>query len=163
MCNLFEPYDVQVPDNFYQYVDGPHIYMNGAASSEYYKIKYSTVADFEWNNNAYNPDLSLWKTLLVNFGKEQAKQLIMFNDAYYALMDICMKMERGNVSNRMIKQGEYLSEQMHILYSSLSSKLKDHPLLIEEIAYSKEEMIDRFSHVERSTRTLFHRDSSHRD
>ena len=36
MCNLFEPYDVYVPENFYQYVDGPNMYVNGSASSEFY-------------------------------------------------------------------------------------------------------------------------------
>lgn len=160
MCNLFEPYDVTVPENFYQYVDGPHMYVNGSASSEFYRIKYATVADFEWNNNAYDPDLSLWKTLLAQFGKETAKQLLEFNDAYYGLTDICMKIEEGDVSNRLSRQGEQFTEKLHILYSSLSGSLKNNPMLVEELSVKKEGIIERFSKLNTSTGILFHRDSS---
>ena len=45
LCNLFEPYDVCVPENFLDLVDRKSMYVNGAASSEIYKIKYATVAD----------------------------------------------------------------------------------------------------------------------
>jgi len=160
MCNLFEPYDVYVPENFYRYIDGPHMYVNGSASSEFYKIKYSTVADFEWNNNGYDPDLSLWKTLLSHFGKDIARQLIEFNDAYYGLTDICMKIEEGSISNRLSKQGELFSEKLHILYSSLSGSLKSNPGLVEELSAKKEGIIQRFSELDISTGTLFHRDSA---
>ncbi len=161
MCNLFEPYDVYVPDNFYQYVNGPHMYVNGSASSEFYKIKYTTVADFEWNNNTYDPDLSLWKTLLSQFGKEVAVQLLEFNDAYYGLTDICMKIEEGRVSNRLAKQGDFFSEKLHILYSNLSGNLKNNPRLVQELSEKKEGVISRFSDLDTSTGSLFHRDSSH--
>ena len=160
MCNLFEPYDVILPESFYQYVDGPHMYVNGSASSEFYKIKYTTVADFEWNNNAYDPDLSLWKTLLSLFGKEQAIQLLEFNDAYYGLTDVCMKIEEGSISNRLSKQGEIFSENLHILYSSLSGSLKNNQKLVRELSEKKEEIIQRFSELNISTGSLFHRDSS---
>lgn len=160
MCNLFEPYDVAVPENFHQYVDGPHMYVNGSASSEFYKIKYATVADFEWNNNAYDPDLSLWKTLLAQFGKEVARQLLEFNDAYYGLTDVCMKIEKGNVSNRLLRQGELFTEKLHILYSNLSGNLKNNPLLVEELSVKKDGVVERFSELNISTGILFHRDSS---
>jgi len=160
MCNLFEPYDVYVPENFYQYVDGPHMYVNGSASSEFYKIKYTTVADFEWNNNAYDPDLSLYKALLALFGKDIARQLLEFNDAYYGLTDICMKIEEGSISNKLSKQGELFSEKLHILYSNLSGNLKNNPKLVEELSEKKEGIIQRFSELDTSTGILFHRDSA---
>jgi len=160
MCNIFEPYDVALPENFYQYIDGPHMYVNGSSSSEIYKIKYSTVADFEWNNSKYHPDLSLWKTLLSSFGKEQAIQLLEFNDAYYGLMDVCMKIEEGRISNRLTKQGNTFAEKLHILYSSLSGELKKSPKLVEELSVRKEEIIQRFTELDKSTGSLFHRDSS---
>lgn len=160
MCNLFEPYDVYVPENFYQYVDGPHMYVNGSASSEFYKIKFTTVADFEWNNNAYHPDLSLYKALLALFGKDIARQLLEFNDAYYGLTDICMKIEEGSISNRLSKQGELFSEKLHILYSNLSGNLKNNRKLVEELTEKKEGIIQRFSELDTSTGILFHRDSA---
>lgn len=147
MCNIFEPYDVLVPKDFYKYIDGPHMYINGAALSETYKIKYSTVADFEWNNNAYNPDLSLWKTLVSDFGKEPAIHLLQFNDAYYGLTDVCMKIDRGGNLNKLLKQGESHSEKLHLLYSKLCGELKNNPKLVKEITGKKEEIINRYQNL----------------
>ncbi|UCG26993.1 MAG: beta-N-acetylglucosaminidase domain-containing protein [Bacteroidales bacterium] len=161
MCNLFEPYDVFLPEDFCEYVDN-HMFVNGAASSEMYRIKYATVADFEWNTKAYNPDFSLWKVLVTQFGKEQAIMLLEFNDAYYGLTDICMKMEGGRISNRLSRQGIALTEKLHILYSGLSGALKTNPDLVHEISLRKEQVIDRFELVNKDQGILFGRDSSRR-
>ena len=159
MCNLFEPYDVFLPENFREYVDN-HMYVNGAAFSEMYKIKYATVADFEWNTEAYDPDFSLWKVLLTQFGREQAIQLLEFNDAFYGLTDICMKIEREGISNRFSRQGEAFTEKLHILYSGLSGALKTNPELVRELSEKKEQVIDRFDLINKDQGILFGRDSS---
>jgi hypothetical protein len=96
LCNLFEPLDVDRPDGFEGLNDGRHLYMNAAADSEVYRIKFATVADYEWNTSAYHPERSLWKALVTSFGQEAAKEILVFNDAYYGLYDICMRMEREN-------------------------------------------------------------------
>ena len=64
MCNLFEPLDTDRPADFHELNDGRHMYVNGAAESEVYRIKFATVADYEWNTSAYIPELSLWKALV---------------------------------------------------------------------------------------------------
>lgn len=86
MCSLFEPYDLLLPDSFYKYNDKASIYINGSAQSEIYKIKYASVADYLWNNNDYNPDLSLWRTLYRNFGKSNALLLLNFDYDYFQLL-----------------------------------------------------------------------------
>ena len=79
MCNLFEPYDTYRPAAFQEYNDGRQMYINGAAYSEVYKIKYATVADYQWNTAAYNPELALWKALTKTYGRPVAEKLLHFN------------------------------------------------------------------------------------
>ena len=52
------------------------------------------MADYEWNTSAYIPELSLWKTLVKSYGPACAKEVLFFNEAYYGLYDVCMRMER---------------------------------------------------------------------
>jgi hypothetical protein len=94
MCNLFEPLDAERPAGFHELNDGRHMYVNGTADSEVYRIKFATVADYEWNTSAYVPERSLWKTLVGAYGPTCAKELLFFNEAYYGLYEVCMRMER---------------------------------------------------------------------
>lgn len=94
LCNIFEPLDVDRPDGFEGLNDGRHLYMNAAADSEVYRIKFATVADYAWNTAAYHPERSLWKALVTSFGREAAKEILSFNEAYYGLYEVCMRMER---------------------------------------------------------------------
>jgi hypothetical protein len=86
LCNLFEPYDVILPNNFQLMNDGGHMYVNGSASSEIYKIKYATLADYLWNTQAYNPEKSLWKVLVKWYGSSNAYKLLQFNDSYFKIV-----------------------------------------------------------------------------
>ncbi len=95
MCNLFEPLDTNRPSDFHQLNDGRHMYVNAAADSEVYRIKFATVADYEWNSSAYNPELSLWKALVNAYGPACAKEVLFFNEAYYGLYEVCMRMEQA--------------------------------------------------------------------
>jgi len=94
MCNIFEPLEADRPPDFHELNDGRHMYVNGTAETEVYRIKFATVADYEWNTSAYNPELSLWKALVNAYGEACAKEVLSFNEAYYGLYEECMRMER---------------------------------------------------------------------
>jgi hypothetical protein len=94
MCSLFEPLDADRPAGFHELNDGRHMYVNAAANSEVYRVKFATVADYEWNTSAYIPERSLWKALVAAFGPECAREILFFDEAYYGLYDVCMRMER---------------------------------------------------------------------
>ena len=94
MCNLFEPLDTDRPAGFHELNDGRHMYVNATAENEVYRIKFATVADYEWNTSAYIPELSLWKALVKAYGPACAKEVLFFNEAYYGLYEACMRMER---------------------------------------------------------------------
>jgi len=105
MCNLFEPFDGYRPKNFHIYSNGGHIYTNGDAYRDSYKVKFATVADYQWNTSAYNPELSLWKVLCQTYGVAGAKELLYFNDAYYGLYQICLRLQAPGAREAYIQKG----------------------------------------------------------
>ena len=136
MCNLFEPYDTDRPAGFHMYNHGRHMYTNGDATSEVYKVKYATVADYEWNTAAYNPELSLWKVLCRNYGPLCAKELLLFNDAYYNLYQICMRLEIEGVKDEFCRPGSVLLEELNARLVRIVELLSEaHPLVTELTAF----------------------------
>ena len=144
MCNLFEPYDTTLPKNFQKFSDGRHFYTNGDASSEFYKIKFATVADYEWNTEAYNPERSLWKVLTQMYGPGGAKELLHFNDAYYGIYDMCLRIEYMGTGAEEVKKGKiYLKELTNRLNRIGDLLPKGHPL-VKEMSARRNKQEKRF-------------------
>ena len=137
MCNLFVPLDTDLPADFHELNHGRHMYVNGAAESEVYRIKFATVADYEWNTSAYIPELSLWKALVKAYGPACAKELLFFNEAYYELYDVCMRMERGEEEREeYARRGGAWLTRMDQSLSFLQQQLPPgHPLVRELEGY----------------------------
>jgi hypothetical protein len=87
LCNIFEPFDIQYPKDFASYLDGRY-YSNLTGKGEINKIKYMTFADFTWNPNAYDPELSLYKALVQYAGEKNAVLLLQFSEAYFRFVGI---------------------------------------------------------------------------
>jgi hypothetical protein len=147
MCNLFEPYDSYRPNGFQKYSDGRQMYTNGAAYSEVYKIKYATVADYEWNTSAYNPEVSLWKVLVKNYGRPAAERLLRFNDAYYGVYDMCLRLKaEGNKLEYVTAAEKFLAEMHHYLIS-ISAQLPDRTRLKQELEDYLDQQEKRLSDI----------------
>ena len=151
LCNLVEAWDVMVPDNCQDYLDGPHMYVNGSAYSEIYKIKYATVADFEWNTKDYNPEFSLWKVLVSKFGPGTARHLLEFSDAYYELLEFVKSnsKEKAGFFNKDLDQTIRIKK----LYKELQSELLVNPKLLQELAEYKTKAIKAYSEAEKKLKT----------
>jgi len=136
MCNLFEPFDTDRPEGFHNYNDGRHMYTNGNAYSEVYKIKFATVADYEWNTAAYNPELALWKVLCSLYGTQGARELILFNEAYYGTFEACLRIESDGAKPVFIENGRLYSIEMDRRLERISRLLPTgHPLPSELTAF----------------------------
>jgi hypothetical protein len=147
ICNLFEPYDTYRPNGFQKYSDGRQMYTNGAAYSEVYKIKYATVADYEWNTSAYNPELSLWKVLVKNYGLPAAEQLLRFNDAYYGVYEMCLRLKTDENKQGYFKIAEKYLEAMRDYLNNLIQELPDQTQFIEELKHYLEQQEKRLAAV----------------
>jgi hypothetical protein len=131
-CNLFEPFDGPRPADFHRRNDGGHMYVNGAVGSETMRIKIATVADYEWNTAAYDPERSLWKALVQLGGAGCAAELLRFNDAYYRLLEVCLRGERGALGKGERAAGERFSGRMQRALDAAAARLgADHGLVAE--------------------------------
>jgi hypothetical protein len=135
MCNLFEPYDTYRPKAFEKYSDGRQMYTNGAADSDVYKIKYATVADYQWNTAAYNPELALWKALTATYGRPAAEQLLRFNDAYYGVFEMCLRLKSEDSKSEDVNHAEKFLEDMRNYLNNISAELPGQNPLIAELKH----------------------------
>jgi hypothetical protein len=148
LCNLFEPLDVDRPGGFAEMNDGRHLYMNAAADSEVYRIKFATVADYAWNAAAYQPESSLWKALVNAFGPEGAKEILFFNDAYYGLYEACSRMERkdGN-TEEPARRGAFWLARLDASLFKLARQLPEGHALPEELRTHRDRQKQRFQEL----------------
>ncbi len=135
MCNLFEPYDAYRPSGFEKYNDGRQMYINGPAYSEVYRIKFATVADYEWNTSAYIPERSLWKALVKNYGMPGAEQLLRFNDAYYSAYELVLQLKSEGIKPQNVKAAEKLLIDMRDYLKNISALLPDQKRLVQELRH----------------------------
>jgi len=144
MCNLFEPYDINLPEDFHLINGQRNLYVNFPVSSELARIKYATLADYAWNTGAYDPDQALWKVLVSKFGPETGKVMLAFNEAYFNLYSICMIMELTGVNNRLIRQGEetILTLDQHL--AIIDDNLFENPMLVKELKLLRDQLVERF-------------------
>jgi hypothetical protein len=147
MCNLFEPYDAYRPNGFHKYNDGRHMYTNGAAYSEIYKIKYATVADYEWNTAAYNPERALWKALTNAYGRPAAEQLLRFNDSYYGIYEMSLRLKSEGIKPENVKTAEKFLEDMRDYLMNISALLPDQTRLKEELGHYLDQQEKRFAEI----------------
>lgn len=136
MCNLFEPFDNCVPKDFHRFNNRRQRYTNGNAYSDVYKIKYATVADYEWNTAAYNPERSLWKILYRTYGPGLAQALIRFSDAYYQVYEIYLRMEMTGTNQKDLDQAKLALADLNARITDITPMLsEDQPLFKELVAF----------------------------
>jgi len=151
MCNLFEPLDTDRPTAFHELNDGRHMYVNGTASSEVYRIKFATVADYEWNTSAYNPERSLWKALVRNYGAAGAREILAFNDAYYGVYDVSMWTERQGVSGEHLRRSSAFVDRLQESLASLRQLLPPGHALLGELEEFRDRAEARLERLSRAT------------
>ena len=97
------------------------------------KIRIATAADFMWNSGDYDPDISLWNVLTARYGKDAARELYRFNDAYFATLASMVALRRGWDPPKHLR---IIMEQRARLKDSLGKLeglLQDDPALLGEL------------------------------
>ena len=69
------------------------VVLNTSDFSDLNIIKVLTAANYYWNTESYDPEWSLWVVLNKFVGRENAINIIYFNDACFGLKEICKKIE----------------------------------------------------------------------
>lgn len=149
MCNLFEPFDTYRPQDFHKYSNNGKIYTNGNAYRDTYKVKFATVADYQWNTSAYDPELSLWKVLSRTYGPACARQVLIFNDAYFGLYQICIRMETTGARETYILQGKVFLKTMTDYLQQIEEASCAGQALVQELEGLRNRQKERFENLAR--------------
>lgn len=146
LCSLFEPFDIQFPENFPSYINS-HYYSNLGGFGEINKIKYLTFADFSWNTKDYNPEFSLYKALVQYVGKNDGLLLLKFNDAYFQFVSQWGKLRMEKEHNPLYHLNENENAratreiaQMKTAFNSL--RYMDNKALVTELEVIMKAKID---------------------
>jgi hypothetical protein len=115
LYNIFEPYNNDELHFYKDRINRNRVFINQSVHSELEEIKILTALDFYWNMDAYDPDFSLWKILVSRYGRETARELLEYNDAFAAMLEI----------NLLLQQNDQVNKNYRIGIATLSS-LKEH-------------------------------------
>lgn len=121
LCGLFEPFDIDIAPGIESKFENSKVLFNGPSNSELFKIKLATAADYSWNSKAYDPEFSLWKVLVNSLGKENAIELIRFNDTYFKLVSYFRKIDCDPTTNREQTEIDYLKQNLELSFLRLKS------------------------------------------
>jgi hypothetical protein len=109
------------------------VFINQTTISELETVKLITALDFYWNMESYNPDYSLWKVLVMKYGQEAAKELIMFDEAYARMLEINFRLSRKEQINKYCRTGNNLITTLKIHLNTLNSILGKGEKIVSEL------------------------------
>jgi hypothetical protein len=132
LYNFIEPYSGSDLGYYGSIMNNRRVFINQSVSSELGKIKLMTALDFYWNRETYDMDLSLWKILVSLYGKNAARELIIFGDALAEMLEINMLVKQNDQLNKNYRMGMSTLLRMKEQLDTISGILgKDNPLVIE--------------------------------
>jgi len=134
--SLFEPFSNEVLPEVYQGVTKTVVVYK--YSNVFDRIRLQTASDFFWNPDNYDPDLSLFRALVSEFGDENARILLYYNDYYFKIRsDILLARIQKNPHKYQRRIAAYLKE-IH----TLQNQLEENP-----IARSHQELLQVINHL----------------
>ena len=140
VLSMFEPYRLEVSDDFYQQSSDRKILLNTDSLSELNTIRILTSSNYYWNTESYNPDRTLWMVLNKLFGRENAMNLIYFNDAYYGLKEVCEKIKVNGLQYKNLRIAKIFESDLKKYYNILYNDFENKEL-VDEIRLLKEKVL----------------------
>jgi len=132
LFNLFMPFNNHGIRDLISNIDTAQIFINFYPESELDMIRLSTVSDFLWNTDDYDPDVSLWKILHSKYGFACANELVLFADVYAALLRLSIEL-RDPVHQRFIRKVIPLQEALDSHLAAIGKILGDKHELVNEL------------------------------
>ncbi|HRW62762.1 MAG TPA: hypothetical protein P5132_04705 [Bacteroidales bacterium] len=142
--SLFEPYNLDLYKGFIKDCENNKILVYTGELSEFRLIQLLTATDFLWNTKDYVPEKSLWVILNRLYGRDNALQLLIFNDAYYGLKEIGKKIELQGTQNKSIRIANNFEKELNKAYDALRNNLNNKELL-NEIEQHKNEILNYYN------------------
>ncbi len=141
--SLFSPASLSFPTGHQSRFDGGEVIIYNESLSRLEQVKLQVTAAGLWNHEEFNPDITLWKILVNDYGKYMASRLIMFNDAYLALKgDLAQKSaSRREARQEAITRAHY--QKMLNYFEELKLNVNDQQLM-QELSYRVKTISEKF-------------------
>lgn len=146
VLSLFEPYNLQVTKNFYQFNTDREIILNIDSLSEFKIIQTLTAANYYWNTKDYNPEKSLWIVLNKIYGHDISVALIKFNDAVFGMKEMTQKIANNGLNNKDERIYNMYKTSMLEHFDALQTKVTNPDLLLE-IDQVKKEVLQNYNQI----------------
>lgn len=149
LYNLFEPFINTDVKQILSFIDSSGVFINYAALNELDEIKLTIISDFLWNINTFDPELSLWRTLHLRYGKECAKELILFNNDYASLLKTNAFLSNPDHYQKYFRKGDNIKISLNNRLETIGSFIgATHPL-VTELRKKAENLISEFNKYEK--------------
>ncbi len=145
---LFQPYAVEMTPGIRKQLKRECI-LNIGAPDELTLIRLATAADYLWNNSGYDPWFSAWKTLVYRYGKETAEELVWFNDDYYNLLSVCLRLENSGYNQKLLKSGDEIVIQLDSHWGNIKVLLEKDVDFLNDLSDLKNRVLSRFYEAKR--------------
>ena len=132
LFNLFMPFNNHGIRELFGNIDTTKVFVNFYPESELDIIRLSTISDFLWNTDDYDPDISLWKILQSKYGFTCARELVLFADVYAALLRLSVEL-KDPVHQRFIRKAIPLQEALENHLAAIAKMLGDKHELVNEL------------------------------
>lgn len=94
-------------------------------------IRLLTAINYYWNTDNYDPDKTLWIVLNKLYGRENAINILRFNDSYYGLIEICEKMKSNGSHFKALRMAKKFENDLNKYWDLLVQGNLDKDLLNE--------------------------------
>ncbi|MCK5028805.1 MAG: beta-N-acetylglucosaminidase domain-containing protein [Bacteroidales bacterium] len=128
LLSFMEPYNPYFSADLYEN-GNKKILLNTQDISDLDIIRVLTAANYYWNVESYNPEWSLWVVLNKLIGRENAINIIYFNDACFGLIEICKKIEIEGLQFKNQRIAKNFESDLNKYYLMLQEGLNNDNLL----------------------------------
>ena len=124
MSSLFGHFVVQLPDDLTA-PQAAGMYGSLAPAGALDRIRAKTLSSGMWNAGRYNPDRTLIKVLVSQYGHSAAMDLLRLNEAYFGLREMFGKIRSKETKAKFVRSAENFKNQVDELISRLKPRLED--------------------------------------
>ncbi len=142
MGNIFDPFD-----NVHITLKNQEIMLHVQRTDILSAFRIATFAEYSWNNDMYDPELSLFKILVNEFGKETARYLYIFNDAYCGLLTTTNTIVSKGVTNRTSRSAENEIASLNIAFNQIKKHIPEKTEFTDVLMVMKKMLIEKFHEV----------------
>ncbi|SRR6056297_1114808 len=124
-CSMFNHFNLKLPDDLEESLKNQLFLISHHFNNLFEEIRLSTYSDYLWNSDYYDPEESLFRILINQYGQQNAINLIKFNDLIYAVYEMHLKSQMIENNKKFMRSANDYMSQLTNVYNQLKSNLQN--------------------------------------